>query len=177
MSMLAHGVSKYILRGVLHMLNLMNQKVTTNAMELFNEYVQTMDIDFFAFPVQYSGNVKIALVNPVTVREMIANHELPVEFRKGESFARLRRLYTATKVLRVYHTPYVFDTGLSTVKAIPCHKGMPARGWEIVVADTLDGKHTGDNIHEVDVIHPIYGRIECKIGGGRFYTAAAATEE
>lgn len=154
------------------MINYMSQEVTINAIEMFNEYIEQMDIDFFAFPVQYSGNVKVALANPVKVREMIANHAITVEFRKGELFARLRRLYTATKVLPVYKTPYVFDTTINNVKAIPNYKGSQARGWETIVADVLQGQHVGDNLMNVDVISPIYGRIECKIGTGRLYLAA-----
>lgn len=158
-------------------MNLMNQSVTNEAVEMLNEYIEQMDIDFFALPVQYSGEIKIALVNPVKVREMIANHEITVEFRKGERFARLRRLYTATKILSVYRTPYIFDTHLPNIKAIPNHRGSQARGWEQIVATVLGGEHTGDNIRDVDVIHMIYGRIECKIGGGRFYLAAALDTE
>ena len=159
------------------MINYMSQEVTTNAIEMFNEYIEQMNIDFFAFPVQYSGNVKVALVNPVKVREMIANHAITVEFRKGELFVRLRRMYTATKVLPIYKTPYIFDTNITNVKAIPNHKGSQARGFEVLTAEVLQGQHTGDNISEVDVISPIYGRIECKIGAGRFYMAAKVGDE
>ena len=63
-------------------------------------------------------------------------------------------------------------TDVDKVRNIPEHAGLKARGFEIVVANTLGAIHSGDRLKAVDVIDTMYGRIECKIGGGRLYWAA-----
>lgn len=135
-------------------------------------YVRKMGIDFFAFPIEKGGNVYIALVVPDMIIQAIENDAPIVERRKGELFYRMRRIYSPVKVLPYLRPVHLIKTNIDKVKNMPEHAGLKARGFEIVVSDTLGAQHTGDKLKAVDVVDTMYGRIECKIGGGRLYWAA-----
>lgn len=135
-------------------------------------YVRKMGIDFFAVPIEKPDGVYIALVEPANIVNAIENDLPIVERKKGELFYRLCRKYSAIKTLPYLRPTHLIKTDCSKVKDILPHCGMVARGWEVVVAETLQALHTGDKIKSVDVIDCVYGRLECKFGGGRFYWAA-----
>lgn len=135
-------------------------------------YVRKMGIDFFAFPIEKDRSVYIALVLPEMIIQAIENDAPIVERRKGELFYRMRRVYSPVKALPYLRPVHLIKTNIDKVRNIPEHAGLKARGFEIVVSDTLDAQHTGDKLKAVDVIDTTYGRIECKIGGGRLYWAA-----
>jgi len=135
-------------------------------------YVRKMGIDFFAFPIEKDGFVHIALVSPDMIVKAIEDDAPIVERRKGELFYRMRRVYSPIKVLPYLRPVHLIKTDIDKVKNMPEHAGLKARGFEIVVADTLNAIHSGDKLKAVDVIDTVYGRIECKIGGGRLYWAA-----
>lgn len=142
------------------------------ASSMVRTYVRKMGIDFFAFPIEKSNGVYIALVEPENIVNAIENDFPVVERRKGELFYRMKRMYSAVKVLPYLHPVHLVETNYKHVKDFPTHAGMQARGFELVVAEALNAIHTGDNINSVDAIQCVYGRIECKIGGGRLYWAA-----
>lgn len=135
-------------------------------------YVRKMGIDFFAFPIEKGGNVYIALIEPDMIIQAIENDAPIVERRKGELFYRMRRVYSPVKALPYLRPVHLIKTDIDKVKNMPEHAGLKARGFEIVVSDTLGAQHTGDELKAVDVVDTMYGRIECKIGGGRLYWAA-----
>lgn len=151
------------------------------ALELMHEYIESMNIDYFAIAEQTANTVNIVLINAKALHAAIAayaaeNDDLPTlcYIGKGEEFARVARRVQATHMwqglssVRKVKIPTTYRKKMD----IPEHAGMQSRGWEIVVANTIGGEHTGDDVRNVDVIHPAYGRIECKFPGGRIYTAA-----
>ena len=135
-------------------------------------YVRKMHIDFFAFPIEKCGKVYIALIEPENIVNAIENDFPVVERRKGELFYRMRRMYSPIKTLPYLRPTHLIETAYKRVADFPRHGGMIARGFELVVAETLGALHSGDELKAVDVIDCMYGRIECKIGGGRLYWAA-----
>ena len=135
-------------------------------------YVRKMHIDFFAFPIEKCGKVFIALIEPENIVNAIENDLPVVERRKGELFYRMKRMYSPIKVLPYLRPTHLIETAYKHVSDFPRHCGMIARGFELVVAETLGALHSGDELKAVDVIDCMYGRIECKIGGGRLYWAA-----
>ena len=76
------------------------------------------------------------------------------------------------KTLPYLRPVHLIPTAYKSVKDFPIHCGLRARGFELVVAETLGALHSGDKLRSVDVIDTMYGRIECKIGGGRLYWAS-----
>lgn len=59
---------------------------------------------------------------------------------------------------------------------IPLHRGNLAGGFEILCALECGGVHVGDDMLQCDIIHPIYGRIECKFKAGRIISQAKKKE-
>ena len=157
------------------------------ALGMLKDYKRIMDIDYFAIAEQASGNVNLILIDADSLIEGIegyfTNHTegLPslITLKSGEEFFRLTRSYHAVKMwqgLQGVRRKRI-QTNYNKINDIPEYKGMRARGWEIVTADVVHGKHTGDDINEVDVISDFFGRIECKFGNGRIYTSANPTEK
>ena len=150
------------------------------AWKLLNEYIHSMNIECFAFPELTSAGVKVVLIDAKqfskAIENCLNNGNLPamLTIEKGELFFRMKKQYSAVKMWQGLQGigKVRFDTNIKRINDIPTHKGMKARGWEKVVADAIGGLHTGDDIKQVDVISDDYGRIECKIGGGRIYTAS-----
>ena len=143
---------------------------------LLTAYIRALQINQFAVAIETAKGVEIAIVAPDILVDCV-EHEAPIiERRKGEIFARLKRTYTATKTLPYYRPVARFSTPYKSVKDIPVHKSMKARGLEIVVCDALNAAgdtatHTGDNISSVDVVSQMFGNVECKFGGARLYHA------
>ena len=136
-------------------------------------YVRKMGINFFAYPIEKGGKVFIALVEPENIVSAIENNSPIVERRKGELFYRLKRMYSPIKVLPYLRPTHMIETNYKRVSDFPIHAGLRARGFELVVSEALHASHIGDELRNVDVIQCVYGRIECKIGGGRLYWAAS----
>ena len=139
-------------------------------------YIRALHINFFAVPVETAQGVEIAITAPDIMINCVETNAPTIERRKGEMFARLKRLYTATKVLPYYRPVARFSTPYKSVKDFPVHKGMRARGFELVVCDALNAagdhaEHTGDDIGKADVISQMFGNIECKTGTGKLYYA------
>ena len=135
-------------------------------------YVRNMKINFFAFPIEKPDCVYIALVEPENIVNAIENDLPIVERKKGELFYRMKRTYSPVKTLPYLRPTHLIKTNYKRVSDFPVHAGLKARGFEIVTAEALNAIHTGDKLKAVDVIQSVYGRIECKIGGGRLYWAA-----
>jgi len=140
--------------------------------KMVQTYTRKMKIDFFAFPVEKIDAVYIALIEPQTIIDAIENDLPIVERRKGELYYRMKRKYSAVNTLPYLRPVHLIRTSYRRVKDFPEHCGMIARGFEIVVSDTVGAIHSGDILRNVDVIDTILGRIECKIGGGKLYWAA-----
>lgn len=135
-------------------------------------YVRKMGIDFFAYPIEKNGKVYIALIEPENIVNAIENNLPIVERRKGELFYRMRRTYNPIKTLPYLRPKHMIETNYRRVVDFPIHAGLRARGFELVASEALNANHVGDKLNSVDIIQCVYGRIECKIGGGRLYWAA-----
>lgn len=59
---------------------------------------------------------------------------------------------------------------------MPKHRNTLAGGFEILLTLESGGVHVGDDPMNCDVIHPIYGRIECKFKAGRIISQAKGDE-
>lgn len=141
------------------------------AVELFLEAVHKLPIDFIAFPVEDSKRANVAIISPETIVNMIENDSIMIEYDKGEEYARMKRLYTVTKVAPIVHPVLIVPTRYRRVKDFPKHHNMTARGFELVVTESLndffgdgDAIHKGDDISSVDVVSQMLGNIECKFG-------------
>lgn len=141
----------------------------TMALKMFLAYVRVLMIDFFAVPIEKPDGLYVGLVAPDLFAAAFGTKL--VYRRKGERFARLRRTYSPINVCPVLRPVLQVKTRYKRLSDVPPHCGMIARGFELVVTEALGGLHVGDNAGDVDVIHPIYGRIETKIGEGRLYYA------
>ena len=143
---------------------------------MLNSYIRALNISFFAIPVETAKCAEIAIVAPDIMTQCVENSAPVIERRKGELFARVKRLYTATKALPYYRPVARIETPYKHVKDFPIHAGMRARGFEIVVCEALNAigdsaTHSGDNIAQVDVVSKMFGNIECKTGTGKLYYA------
>ena len=147
------------------------------ANELLKEYINTMHIDNFAIPVQGSGKIGVLIIDAQDFYKTVTIDGCPlVNVAKGEEFYRLNRTLTVTKILPIFRNckkSLIWIDSIAKLGEIPKHCNSVARGFEVVTAQAVNGLHTGDNIAQIDVISDIYGRIECKTGKGRLYTAAA----
>lgn len=151
------------------------------ALEMVSEYVELMKIDWFAFPEQTSKGVNVVLVHAhdfvSAIEGNIEHDNMPrmLKIEKGEEFFRVRKEYSANKMWAGFErvSKIRIATDYKKVADIPKHCNMIARGFEKVVAQAINGNHTGDDVKSIDVISAIHGNIECKIGGGRLYTATS----
>lgn len=141
------------------------------AIELFLEAVKALPIDYIAFPVEDSRRANIAIIAPETIVSMIESDSPMITYDKGEDFARMKRMYTVTKVAPIVRPVLVIPTRYRRVKDFPMHHGMIARGFELVTVEALNdffgegnAIHRGDNVSSVDVVSKTLGNIECKIG-------------
>ena len=139
------------------------------ALKMFLAYIRVLAIDFFAVPIEKPDGLYIGLVAPDLFAAAFGSKL--IYRRKGERFARLRRMYSPINICPVLRPVLQVKTAYKRLEDVPKHCGLIARGFELVVAETLGGKHVGDDAGNVDVIHPVYGRIETKVGEGRLYYA------
>jgi len=141
----------------------------TMALKMFLAYIRVLAIDFFAVPIEKPDGLYIGLIAPDIFAAAFGSKL--IYRRKGERFARLRRMYSPINVCPVLRPVLQVKTIYKRLNDVPPHCGMVARGFEKVVAETLGGEHVGDDAGNVDVIHQVYGRIEIKVGEGRLYYA------
>ena len=141
----------------------------TMALKMFLAYIRVLAIDFFAIPIEKPDGLYVGLIAPDLFASAFGSKL--IYRRKGERFARLRRQYSPITVCPILRPIAQVKTVYKRLEDVPKHCGLVARGFEIVVAETLGGVHVGDDAGNVDVIHPVYGRIETKIGEGRLYYA------
>lgn len=144
------------------------------ASKMFAKYIRTMGADFIAVPVE-GDCLKVAIVAPDNVIKCIEDGARVVERRKGERYARVKRIYTATIVCPLWRPVALIDTPYKRFNDVPEHCKMRSRGWEIVVAEVTHGIHKGDNAGIVDVEGSDYGDLECKCGASKLYHTHIAT--
>jgi len=144
------------------------------ASKMFCKYIRDMQADFVAVPVE-GDCLKVAIVAPDMIVKCIEDSARVIERRKGERYARMKRVYTATIVCPLWRPVALIDTPYKRFKDVPTHCGMRSRGWEVVVADVTHGTHKGDNAGVVDVKNSDYGDLECKCGSSKFYHTHIAT--
>ena len=119
------------------------------ALKMFLAYIRVLAIDFFAIPIEKPDGLYVGLIAPDIFAAAFGSKL--VYRRKGERFARLRRMYSPINVCPVLRPVLQVKTQYKRLEDVP--------------------KHGGDDAGDVDVIHPVYGRIETKIGEGRLYYA------
>ena len=139
-------------------------------------YIRALQINNFAIPCETAKGVEFCIIAPDTLMNCVEHDAPTIERRNGEMFARVKRLYTATKVLPYYRPIARIETPYKSVKEFPIHANMKARGAEIVLCNALNAIgdnaiHTGDSIGKCDVVSELFGNIEVKIGAGKLYYA------
>lgn len=145
------------------------------ATQMFLKYVRVMKIDFLAFPIEdYMNGLQIAIIAPDSMAAAIERGSNILGRDKGEMYARMKRRYRADKICPELHPVAIIKTGLKSVKDIPKHHNMQARGFELVVTQALNGIHRGDEIAKCDVTAPLFGNVECKFGRSKLYFTSEA---
>ena len=145
------------------------------ATKALNEYIDVMNIDLFAIP-SYELGLKILQIDTMDFAKLVCeyadkNKVFPMlEMRKNEGFFRLRARYTATTnmpLLVGVRTEIITPKQrYKRLEDIPHKRAIVARDFELLVADSVNGIHYGDDISAIDVIDTLGRRIECKIGKG-----------
>ena len=130
--------------------------------------------DFVAVPVIESNGLAIYLyrANKFADCMTVGNpyfYVMPYELYLRESRkinAKFTRncLGAPARVIPVYSVKCFED--------MPKHRNTLAGGFEILLTVESGGIHVGDDIANCDVIHPVYGRIECKFKAGRIISQA-----
>ena len=143
------------------------------AVKMLIAYIRALCIDFFAVPVEDSKGLHIAIIAPDMVIRNVENNTRIIERDKGELFARLKRVYTATIVCPLLRPVMLLDTPYKRLKDIPPYHCMKSRGFELVVCDALNAAgytatHKGNELASIDIVCAELGNIEVKIGRGKF---------
>lgn len=145
----------------------------TMAVRMMLAYIRTLDINFFAVPVEDSKGLHVAIVAPDIMVRNIENNSRIIERDKGELFARLKRVYTATIVCPLARPVMLLDTPYKRLKDIPPYHSMRSRGFELIVCNALNdagftATHKGNELASIDVVCMELGNIEVKVGRGKF---------
>ena len=126
-----------------------------------SRYIDQLHIDFFAVPVKFGREIYACLFPAHRMVEIVASDSKLIEYGKNENFPRWNRVLTATTVLPEIRPMYKFPMGIDDIKSVK------AQEWELIIHSHIGGEYTGQDLHNVDIIHPIYGRIEIKKGRGK----------
>lgn len=126
-------------------------------------YIEQLEIDCFAVPTNIGGEIFACLFNPDTMVHLVQSDSALIEYGKNETFPRWGRILTPTKVISAIHPFVKIPMGISAED----FKAVKAMEWEQIILARIGGEYTGKDLHNVDIIHPIYGKIEIKKGRGK----------
>ena len=136
----------------------MNRTVYANTV---SRYIDQIKIDCFAVPAMINNEIHVCLVTPDTMVNVVASDSKLIEYGKNELYPRWGRILTPTVLIPVIRPFAKISTGIKTLN------GVKAQEWELIVLSAIGGEYTGQDLLNVDIIHPVYGRIEIKKGRGK----------
>lgn len=138
----------------------MNRTIYANTVR---RYIEQIRIDCFAIPANIGGEIFACLFVPGTMVDLVESDSPLIEYGKNETFPRWGRILTPTKVISATHPFIKIPMGISAEQ----FKTVKAMEWEQIIFAHIGGEYTGQDLHNVDIIHPVYGRIEIKKGRGK----------
>ena len=124
-------------------------------------YIDQLHIDCFAVPAMIGREINACLFAAPTMIDIVASDSKLIEYGKNELFPRWGRILTPTIIIPVIRPFVKIAMGIDDIKPIK------AQEWELIIHGVIGGKYTGQDLHNVDIIHPVYGRIEIKKGRGK----------
>ena len=124
-------------------------------------YIEQLHIDCFAVPAMIGHEIHACLFNAPIMVDIVANNSKLIEYGKNELYPRWGRILTPTILFPAIRPFAKIAMGIDDIKPIK------AQEWELIIHSVIGGEYTGQNLLNVDIIHPVYGRIEIKKGRGR----------
>lgn len=124
-------------------------------------YINQLHIDCFAVPAMIGCEINACLFNAPTIIDIVASDSILIEYGKNELYPRWGRILTPTLLLPAIKPFAKIPMGITDIKPVK------AQEWELIIHSVIGGEYTGQDLLNVDIIHPIYGRIEIKKGRGR----------
>jgi len=124
-------------------------------------YIDQLKIDCFAVPAMIGREINACLFDAPTMVDIVASDSRLIEYGKNELYPRWGRILTPTLLLPAIKPFIKIPMGITDIKPIK------AQEWELIIFSVIGGEYTGQDLLNVDIIHPIYGRIEIKKGRGR----------
>lgn len=118
--------------------------------------IESKGLSIYLYPAQQFADCMI-VENPYFY---VMPYELYLrESRKINALFTRQCLGAPARVIRVFSVKRFED--------MPKHRNTLAGGFEVLLTVESGGIHVGNNPTDCDVIHPVYGRIECKFKAGR----------
>ena len=128
--------------------------------------IESVGNSIYIYPaIQYAKAMKVENPYFYTMPEELYLRES----RKINALFTRQCLGAPARIVRVFSVKRFED--------MPKHRNTLAGGFEILLTVESGGIHVGDNPADCDVIHPIFGRTECKFKAGRIISQAKAKEE
>lgn len=126
-----------------------------------SRYIEQLKIDCFAVPAMINHEIHVCLFTPETMVNVVASDSKLIEYGKNELYPRWGRILTPTVLIPAIRPFAKIPTGLKSLD------GVKAQEWELIVLNAIGGEYTGQDLHNVDIIHSLFGRIEIKKGRGK----------
>lgn len=124
-------------------------------------YIDQLRIDCFAVPAKIGNEIYACLFDASLLPAIVASDSKLIEYGKNELYPRWGRVLTPTALFPDIRPFAKIPMGISDIKPIK------AQEWELIIHSHIGGEYTGQDLHNVDIIHEIYGRIEIKKGRGK----------
>ena len=136
----------------------MNRMIYANTVA---RYINQLNIDCFAVPAMVGHEIHACLFNAPVMVDIVASDSKLIEYGKNELYPRWGRILTPTILFPAIRPFAKIPMGIDSIKTVK------AQEWELIIHNVIGGGYTGQDLLNVDIIHPIYGRIEIKKGRGR----------
>ena len=136
----------------------MNRQVYADTV---SRYIEALKIDCFAVPCMIGHEINVCLFEAPKMVNIVASDSRLIEYGKNELFPRWGRILTPTLVLPVIRPFAKIPMGISRIDTVK------AQEWEQIILAHIGGEYRGMILNDVDVIHPVWGRIEIKKGRGK----------
>ena len=124
-------------------------------------YNQELSIDCYAVPASIDNGIFACFFHAPRMVEIVASDSKLIEYGKNELFPRWGRILTPTKLFPIIKPFVKVPMGIDDIKPIK------AQEWELIIHSVIGGQYTGQDLHNVDIIHSEFGRIEIKKGRGK----------
>jgi len=126
-----------------------------------SRYIDQLHIDCFAVPAMINREIHACLFDAALLPPIVASDSKLLEYGKNELYPRWGRILTPTILIPVIRPFIKIPMGIDDIRPIK------AQEWELIIYSRIGGEYTGQDLHNVDIIHPIYGKIEIKKGRGK----------